>query len=298
MLDSVKHALFAYDLDSGRLTAENPLDELNNSPRGIWSDRFTIWVSDDGANRIFGYRIESETLNRYEDQEFPFRSLLKAGNGEARGIWSDGDVIFVADEQDDQIYTYNLPDAIDARLASLSLSGIEIEEFSANRLDYTATTDHDVSVITVEATATQQGAGVTIEPGDADGEPETGHHVSLEAETTIAVTVTSRDRNRTTMYQIHVSKPPCLEGLTEERLSEVTFVGGSVSELEACARSVDVDALYHHRDGVWVGFFFEAAEFLSDAFRHRFAEGVPAGEALIAKREPVGNTTPTAPGGS
>ena len=292
VLDSVKRALFTYDLESGRLTAEYPLDKLNNSPRGIWSDGFTIWVSDDGANRIFAYRIESETLNRYEDQEFPFRSLLKAGNGEPRGIWSDGDVIFVADEQDDYVYTYNLPDASIAQLASLSLSGIEFEEFSANRLDYTATTDHDVSVITVEATATQEGASVTIEPGDADGEPETGHQVSLEAETTITVTVASRDRNRTAIYRIHVSKPPCLEGLTEARLSEVIFVGGSVSELEACAQSLDVDALYHHRDGVWAGFFPEAPEFLSHAFRNRFAAGLPVSEPLIARRQVAVATTP------
>ena len=121
VLDSVKDALFVYDLESGRLLAEFPLDKLNKSPRGIWSDGFTIWVSDDGAKRIFAYRVEGELLNRYEDQEFTFRSLLKAGNGDARGIWSDGDVVFVADEQDDQVYTYNMPDAIDARLASLTL---------------------------------------------------------------------------------------------------------------------------------------------------------------------------------
>ena len=151
MLDSVKRALFAYDLESGRLTAEYPLDKLNNSPRGIWSDRFTIWVSDDGANRIFAYRIESETLNRYEDQEFPFRSLLKAGNGEARGIWSDGDVIFVADEQDDYVYTYNLPDASIAQLASLTLSGVEFGEFSAGQTEYAAVVEAGLAQTTVEA---------------------------------------------------------------------------------------------------------------------------------------------------
>ena len=35
---------------------------------GIWSDGLTLWVSDDGAKRIFAYRIENETLNRYEDE--------------------------------------------------------------------------------------------------------------------------------------------------------------------------------------------------------------------------------------
>ena len=34
-----------------------------------------------------------------------------------RGIWSDGDVMYVAVESDGKVYTYNMPDAIDARLA-------------------------------------------------------------------------------------------------------------------------------------------------------------------------------------
>ena len=38
-----------------------------------------------------------------------------------RGIWSDGDVVYVVDEQDDKVYTYNIPDSIDARLASLEV---------------------------------------------------------------------------------------------------------------------------------------------------------------------------------
>ena len=129
VLDSVKDAVFVYDVETGELGAQYALDKLNQSPRGIWSDGLTLWVSDDGANRIFAYRIENETLNRYEDEEFTFRSLLKAGNGDARGIWSDGDVIYVVDEQDDQVYSYNIPDAIQARLRALSLSALELGGF-------------------------------------------------------------------------------------------------------------------------------------------------------------------------
>ena len=35
--------------------------------------------------------------------------------------------MYVADESDGKVYTYNMPDAIDARLATLSLSGLDIE---------------------------------------------------------------------------------------------------------------------------------------------------------------------------
>ncbi len=286
VLDSVKDALFVYDLETGELLAEYALDKLNQSPRGLWSDGVTLWVSDDGAKRLFAYEFDDGALTRNEDLEFTFRSLLKAGNGNPRGIWSDGDVIYVADEQDDRVYSYNIPDATIAQLASLSLSDIDIGEFAANRHDYAVSAQHDAAATTVAAQATQQAASVLIEPLDADGDAENGHQVTLSSETAIIITVTSADGSRTTTYRVQVSRPPCLEGLTDERLSEVRFAGGSLSELEACAGSLGIDAFYHHRDGVWTALFLfpGAPEFLSQPFRTRFPEGPPPGELLIANR--------------
>ena len=298
VLDSVNDALFVYDLETGESLAEYPLHKLNRSPRGIWSDGITIWVSDDGAKRLFAYEFDDEALNRNEDLEFTFRSLLKAGNGAARGIWSDGDVMFVVDEQDDKVYTYNLPDAIIAQLASLSLNELELEEFAPNRFEYAGFAAHELAATTVAVAATQEAAEVKIEPTDADGDPEHGHQVTLGTDRTITVTVTSADGSRTQAYVIQVSKPPCLSALTEERLSEVTFVGGSVTELEACARSFDVSALYHRSDGVWTPLFLlpDLPEFLSRPFRTRFEAGLPPGESLIANRQAAAATAPGAPG--
>ena len=45
-------------------------------------------------------------------------------------------MIYVADEQDDQVYSYNIPDAIQARLRALSLSALELGGFRAARLAY------------------------------------------------------------------------------------------------------------------------------------------------------------------
>ena len=39
--------------------------------------------------------------------------------------------MYVADANDGKVYSYNMPDAIDARLASLTMSGVEIGEFSS-----------------------------------------------------------------------------------------------------------------------------------------------------------------------
>ena len=283
VVDSVEDALFVYQLATGALLADYSLDSLNQNPRGIWSDGLTIWISDDGAKRIFAYRIENETLNRYEDEEFTFRSLLKAGNGDARGIWSDGDVIYVADEQDDQVYSYNIPDAIQARLGALSLSALELGGFRAARLAYPVEAPVGTASTTIVASATQAAATVAIAPADADADAH-GHQVRLGAETTITITVTSADGSRSRTYTIVARRLFCLQGLSAERLSQVRFIGGSIAELAACARRLGLSAFYHYQDGSWAAHFLDAPEFLNRPFRNRFAAGLPPGTLLIAKR--------------
>ena len=141
--------------------------------------------------------------------------------------------MYVADASDGKVYSYNMPDAIDARLASLTLSGVDIGEFSPSREEYegviaegvtettvvaaTVQSGTDVAIdppdadaeadgqqvaleglaeITVEATAAQSGAGVVIDPPDADGDDANGHQVGLAGVEEITVTVTSADGSR------------------------------------------------------------------------------------------------------
>ena len=190
VLDGGKNALFAYDLASGELIAEYALDDANGDPRGLWSDGVTVWVSDHGAKRLFAYRLaaqdaetttgedeEAAPLDRVRDEEFAH--LSRASNNSPRGIWSDGDVVYVADESDDKVYSYNLPGAIDARLASLTLSGIEFGEFDPGLTEYEGVSGDGVTETTVEAEATQRRASVSIEPPDANQVAE-GHQVALE----------------------------------------------------------------------------------------------------------------------
>ncbi len=286
VLDSVKDSLFVYELKSGALLAEHPLDNLNASPRGLWSDSYIFWVSDDGAKRLFAYQLEGESLNRIETMEFSFRSLLKAGNGDARGIWSDGDVMFVADELDDKVYTYNMPDAIDARLDSLALAGLDIGAFSPNETSYRVSPGA-LTQTKVQATAAQSGATVSIGPAITDADAEAGQLVELSKLETILVTVTSPDGSRTRSYRIEIERPACLSGLTETRLSAVQFVGGSIDELGACAQSLSISAFYHHNGEYWAAIFFGAPEFLNRPFRDRFADGLPEGLQLFAKRDSI-----------
>ena len=190
--------------------------------------------------------------------------------------------MYVVDEQDHHVYTYNIPDAIIAQLASLSLNELELEEFAPNRFEYAASVAHDLAATTVAVAATQEAAGVKIEPADADGDPENGQQVTLATETTITVTVTSADGSRTKTYVIEVSKPPCLSGLTEERLSEVTFVGGSVEDLNRCARELGVVALFYWTGESWLLYAPDAPEFLNRQFEQQFGDGIPVGASVIA----------------
>ena len=296
VLDSVKDALFVYNLETGELIAEYPLDKLNASPRGIWSDGVTIWVSDDGAKRLFAYEFEDTALTRNEELEFTFRSLLKAGNGDARGIWSDGDVLFVVDEQDAKVYTYNMPDAIDARLAALSISGMALERFAPARTEYVWRPEAGQTTATVAAEPAHDGASLSILPEDADGDPENGHQLSRLDVQEITVTVTSVDGSRSVVYRVRISQ--CLSGLSETRLSMVRFGGGSVDDLLVCARSLGVEALYHDGNGIWAAYFLDGPDFINQHFRNRFSEGLQDGQTLIAGRYPTQIGASGTPGGN
>ena len=163
-------SLFAYHLETGALLGEYELADENGNPHGIWSDRVTVWVSDHGAKRLLAYRLpvppgeppeEPLALERVIDEDF--REPGRVGNNSPRGIWSDGEVMYVADENDDRVYTYNMPDAIDARLASLELSGVDFGEFSPGQTDYQGTSDEGVTEATVEVEAMQRSAVVAID---------------------------------------------------------------------------------------------------------------------------------------
>ena len=220
VLDGGKDSLFAYDLATGELLDEYELASGNGDPHGLWSDDTTVWVSDHGAKRLFAYRLparpeaaaaedaEPQTLERVIDEEFT--DLSKASNNSPRGIWSDGDVMYVADESDGKVYTYNMPNALDARLSSLSLSGVDIGEFSPNRTDYEGAAGEGVTQTTVEAEALQRRTDVAIDPPDAD-EAAPGHQVALEDLTEITVTVTSADGSRKKSYRVRLGPEEAAE---------------------------------------------------------------------------------------
>ena len=197
--------------------------------------------------------------------------------------------MYVADASDAKVYSYNLPDAIDARLASLTLSGVEFGEFLPRRTEYEGVADEGVTETTVEAVAVQSGAEVAIDPPDAD-EATDGHQLALGGVEAITVTVTSADGSRERVYRVRFgdaaeAEQPvvaCLRGAITVGLSLLVSEGGSVEELESCAQSRHVTALYALAGGEYVSYILGAPDFVNSAFRELFASGVPPLTPLVA----------------
>ena len=234
--------------------------------------------------------MEPQDLERVSDEEF--KELSKASNNSPRGLWSDGDVMYVADESDDRVYSYNMPDAIDARLASLSLSGVDIGEFSSSRTDYEAVVADGVTETTVEAEAMQRRTDVAIDPPDADGDDANGHQIALAGLAEVIVTVTSQDGSRSKTYRVRFPEtgwdpgrdpwPHCLRGAVSEGFSLVVHEGGSVEELIGCAESRGIVALYALHEGVYVSHILGAPDFVNAGFLELFPDGLPPITPLVA----------------
>ena len=287
VLDGGRDSLFAYHAAGGALIAEYALAAADSDPGGIWADGVTVWVSDLGAKRLFAYRLpepraaedgERVPLQRVRSEEFATPGQV--GNNSPYGMWSDGDVMYVVDVHDGRVYSYNMPDAIDARLASLDFGDVDIGEFSPAVTGYRGSASGGATTTTITATAAQPGATVVIEPPDAAARTA-GHQVALDDLFTVTVTVTSGDGTRTRVYRLRVGDPPCMRGSVAVGFSLVVHSGGSVDDLDACARNRSITALYTLHQGAYVSYIPGAPDFVNRPFRELFTDGVPALTPLI-----------------
>ena len=312
VVDGAAGALFAYDLETGGLLAERALAEENGTPRGIWSDGVGLWVSDHAAGRLFAYRLPAAgegsggedagagALERVPGEDFT--GLAAASNDSPRGIWSDGAVMYVADGDDARVYSYNMPGAWDARLASLELSRVDFGEFSPLREDYAAETIPDGNIATLRATAAQPDASLAVEPADHDGDPGNGRQLRLIPGLEITVTVTSPDGSRERVYRLRLGEEEgdlaaagCLRGAVDVGVSLLTYAGGSVEELGSCAGGRHVTALFATHGGSFVAYIVGAPAFVNRGFQTLYAAGLPPGTPLIARSDGPASAAP--PGG-
>ena len=286
-------SLFAYGLAGGELLGEYGLDSANGDPHGLWSDGVSLWVSNDDPARLFAYRLPKPgaadapaeaDLERVRHEEF---DELANANASPRGIWSGGGVMYVADEDDDTVYSYNMPDMADARLAALRLNGVDIGEFNPARTDYAGVVAEQATVTTVTTEPMQRRAMIDISPPDADAAAD-GHQVALDGLAEIAVTVTSADGTREKVYRVRLTDsvdrawPHCLRGEIGEGFSLVVYEGGSIADLAACAASRGVAALHLLHEAAWLRYVLGAPDFVNARFRALFADGVPALTPFVA----------------
>ncbi len=100
--------------DFGALSAAG-----NNGVGGLWSDGATMWVSDWGDGKVYGYSLASKARDASQD----FDALLAAGNDDPVGLWSDGTTMWVTDWDDAKVYAYDL--ASKARDASQDFDSLD-----------------------------------------------------------------------------------------------------------------------------------------------------------------------------
>ena len=85
--------------------ADEDLDGLvaagNERPRGMCSNGTTIWILDDGDDKIYAYNTDGS-----RDSSNDFNTLTAAGNEHPDGLWCDSTNMWVSDTDDDKIYAY------------------------------------------------------------------------------------------------------------------------------------------------------------------------------------------------
>ena len=114
--DGTDNKVYAYTLSTGAQdsTKDITLAMANANATGVWCDANTIWVVDDddvGSNDIFAYNRADGTQNT--DVDFPDLDPEVMGsplNANPRGIYSNGETMFVVDDEDATVYAWNVSD--------------------------------------------------------------------------------------------------------------------------------------------------------------------------------------------
>ena len=276
---------------------------------GVWSDGVTIWVSDHGLREIWAYRLPTKpdapvvedagplALERVDEEDFTH--LSGSSNNSPRGIWSDGDYMYVADKSDTRVYSYNTPDAIDARLASMGLSGVDIGEFDPRTRAYRGIVEDGVTQTTVEAKAAQSRASVLIEPADADVAAE-GHQMAhrWRRRDHRHRDLAGRRTPRAHLPRAHGKDGGRAVGEQPARLPmpadfSLVIFEVSVASMTSwtCAEGRDIVAVYALHDGTYVPYILEAPDFTNrPGLGDLFADGLSS-RTLAGRRQQRVRTT-------
>ena len=103
---------------------------------------------------------------RDTDKDF---ATMGAGNVAPKGIWSDGEIMWVVDSAKEKAFSYNMPSSSNADLSSLAVDGVEVSDFDFDTTSYVVDVGSAVREVTVSAEVRQLKASITsIIPADSD----------------------------------------------------------------------------------------------------------------------------------
>ena len=111
---AINDKIFAYHMSNmSRYPGKDfVLHTENNNPTGIWSNHTTMWVADKSTSslgdRIYSYRMSDRTYDGTEDFTNTVLNNAPKGNHEPFGIWSNGTIMWVSDQTDDQLFAYHM----------------------------------------------------------------------------------------------------------------------------------------------------------------------------------------------
>ncbi len=200
--------LYAYRLADGRRLPKsdfNTLHASNVDPQGIWSDGVTMWVANTRRSpsrtlKIFAYRMSDGV----RDSDKDFSTLAGSGNRFPRGLWSDGETMWVADTSFNLIYAYNLTVAGELDLGSITFKGTAVSGVSADQRSYTISGTVPLTAdVTIAATASATDSSVDFSYPDLFS-GATGHQIGLdEGDNLIQIFVRGEATYRT--YELSVT---------------------------------------------------------------------------------------------
>ncbi len=299
--------LYAYKLtdenrNSGKDVALSDIDDNSGAPSiwDFWANESTIWVvNNSDRTKLYAYKrsgTDAKDANGKQVRDSGKDITLSTDNGNPKGIWSNGTVMWVSDEDDGEIYAYRMPTASgaaggsdfffseDSTLKALQLSGATLTPaFSADNRHYTALVDHTVHTATVTATPNDSMAAVDIFSGGRGTTRKTarkGPQVSLEeGYNIIAIDVTAESRTAQSTYIIEVTKseaPPVSGGPLPQPQSFQTSSALSQSQTDLASSAIAI--------GEWKSRLILAESLLNGGVRFVFA--VPAVEEFGIEESP------------
>ena len=129
VVDRDDSKVYAYTLATGVRDSSKDITLVsgNTKAEGVWCDDNTVWTAEDdftGSNEIFAYNRADGTQNT--DVDFPDLDPTVDGsplNANPRGIYSNGETMFVVDDEDATVYAWKVSDQMRDEDKEIALDG-------------------------------------------------------------------------------------------------------------------------------------------------------------------------------